>query len=177
MEEGKKIEDISEEIEKTAPDPVATGEIVEKKEKISKAVVTIPPTSDNDLTQRKKKVIDFLKRKKDWAVYVILSIIVFLGVFIRTINIPRLKDITTGTWTLAPDFDPFLFLRWAKYIVEHGKLFLIDTMRYVPLADICEGISCEAVNATLETKLLPYMLAWFHKFLNFFTLASLHTHT
>jgi len=121
------------------------------------------------IEERKEKVIKFLKEKKDWISYLILSLIVFMSVFIRTRNIPKLKDVTTGTWTLGPDLDPFLFLRWAKYIVEHGSLFVIDSMRSVPLADICSGAMCNPVSTASEMKLLPYMIAWFYHFLSFFS--------
>ncbi len=168
MEEDKKeIEDISKEIEKTTPEPAITREVAEKEEEIAKDVAKIPVKKD-ELGARKDKIINFLKKKKDWIYYLILSFIVFIGIFIRTRNIPKLKDITTGTWTLGPDLDPFLFLRWAKYIVEHGKLFLIDTMRSVPLAEICSGTVCNPINTSKEMILLPYMIAWFHKFIHIF---------
>jgi len=124
--------------------------------------------SSSEIEKRKKKVIDFFKKSGNWIYYVILSIILFVSVYIRTRNIPKLKDITTGTWTLGPDLDPFLFLRWAKYIAEHGKLFLLDHMRYVPLSEICSGASCGPVNTAGEMNLISYMIAWLTKFLSFF---------
>ena len=125
-------------------------------------------TSDKEIEKRKKDLISFFKKKTDWIFYGILAFILFISAFIRTRNIPGLKDVTTGTWTLGPDLDPFLFLRWAKYIAEHGKLFLIDTMRYVPLADICSGTACNPVNTAGEMNLLSYMTAWLTGFLNIF---------
>jgi len=122
----------------------------------------------SEIEKRKKKVADFFKKSGNWIYYALLTVILSISVFIRTRNIPKLKDITTGTWTLGPDLDPFLFLRWAKYIAEHGKLFLLDAMRSVPLADICSGASCAPVNTAGEMNLLSYMIAWFSKFLSFF---------
>src|SRR3989344_8775741 len=110
------------------------------------------------LKRRKEKVIKFLKTRYDWIVYIILAFIVWMAVRIRTLNLSKLKDITTGGWTLGPDLDPFLFLRWAKYIVEHGSLFAIDKMRYVPLGFNVRG----------ELLLHPYMMAYFHKIAVFF---------
>ncbi|MFH1290489.1 MAG: hypothetical protein ABIH92_03710 [Nanoarchaeota archaeon] len=55
------------------------------------------------IEKRKENLIKFLKTKYEWISYVILAIIVFLAVKIRTKNLPGLKDITTGTWTLGPD--------------------------------------------------------------------------
>ena len=57
----------------------------------------------------------------------------------------------------------------AKYIVEHGSLFALDTMRYVPLADICTGAQCNAVNPSWILNLVTYMIVGFHKFLSFFS--------
>lgn len=110
--------------------------------------------SDDELIRiRKDKIVGYLKKNYNWIVYVALAIITFLAVKIRTRNLPGLRDITTGTWTLGPDLDPFLFLRWAKEIVLTGKLAAIDFMRYSPF-----GLS------TSEEYLLhPYLIAWFHK--------------
>src|SRR3989344_3179453 len=103
------------------------------------------------------KVKDFFKKKYSWTSYVVLAFIVFLSIKIRTLPLSGLKDITTGTWTLGPDLDPFLFLRWAKYIIAHGSLMVNDTFRYVPLGYNTKG----------ELILLPYLIAWFHKFASF----------
>src|SRR3990167_8217333 len=79
------------------------------------------------------KAKKFLEKNKNLVTYVILAFITFVGVYIRTRNISKLTDVTTGTWTLGPDLDPFLFLRWANEIVANGSLAPIDIMRYVPL--------------------------------------------
>ncbi|MBI2629032.1 hypothetical protein HYW74_03040 [Candidatus Pacearchaeota archaeon] len=113
---------------------------------------------DEVIEIRKDKIAKLLKGK-EWIYYIILAAIVYISVYIRTRNIPRLKDISTGTWTLGPDLDPFLFLRWAEYIVEHGKLFMIDKMRYVPLGH----------DTGLEKKFLSYLIAWFHKGFSIFS--------
>ena len=117
--------------------------------------------------QREKKVLNFLKGKFNWIVYFLLAIIIWVNIKIRTLPMainsitgkPGLWDITRNNWTLGPDLDPFFFLRWAKMIVEQGALPLIDTMRYVPIG----------YNTQLETKLLPYLIAYFYKFLHFFS--------
>lgn len=137
----------------------------EKKEDIKKET----SVSEREIEKRRKELINFFKQKTNLVVYGILAIIISISVFIRTRNISKLKDITTGTWTLGPDLDPFLFLRWAKYIAEHGKLFLIDTMRYVPLANFCSGDACNPINTTGEMKLLSYMIAWLSNFLSIFS--------
>ncbi len=116
------------------------------------------------IEERKEKVLNFLKRSKNWIFYAILAIITFVNIYIRTLPMkiipatgkPGLWDITTDNWTLGPDLDPFLFLRQAKYIVLHGSLPAIDTMRYVPIG----------FDTARETILLPSMIAYFHKMIN-----------
>lgn len=120
-------------------------------------------SDDKLVEERKEQIFSFLKKKANWIYYLILAGIVYLAVFIRTRNMqinpatgnPGLWDITTNNWTLGPDLDPFLFLRWAEYIVEHGKLMAVDTMRYVPLGYDTAG----------ELPVIPYLIAYVHKFL------------
>lgn len=96
--------------------------------------------------------------KISYSFYPLLAWLIWLSIKLRTLNLPRLKDITTGEWTLGPDLDPFLVLRWAKYIVAHGELMLLDNMRYIPLGFDTSG----------ELVLWPYSLAWFHKLASIF---------
>ncbi len=115
---------------------------------------------------REKKVLDFLKKKISWISFILLGIIIWINIRIRMLPLaistitgkPGLWDISRDTYTLGPDLDPFLFFRYAKTIFEQGALPAIDTMRYVPLG----------YNTLVETKLLPYSISYFHKFLNFF---------
>ena len=97
-------------------------------------------------------------KKRNLSFIPIVVWIMIMAVYIRTRNLDKLRDITTGAWTLGPDLDPFLFSRWSEYIVEHGKLFAIDTMRYSPLGFNTQG----------ELLLHPYMMAWFHKIAVYF---------
>ncbi|MBU1246202.1 MAG: hypothetical protein KKB27_04365 [Nanoarchaeota archaeon] len=84
--------------------------------------------------------------------YVILIVILWIGVFIRTRNLPLLGK----KWLLA--LDPYLFYRYAAYILEHGKLMLIDNMRYVPLG----------MDMSKDATLLAYVIAYLYKFFHFF---------
>ncbi|MCW8965861.1 MAG: hypothetical protein OQK82_04120 [Candidatus Pacearchaeota archaeon] len=119
----------------------------------------VEKTEKEVLEKRKKKIEKFFKEKKEWIFYLILTVILAISFRIRTLNISGLKDITTKTWTLGPDLDPFLFLRWAKDIVEYGTLPVMDYMRYIPLG----------YNTAGEMKLLSYMIAWFYHLLSFFS--------
>tara|TARA_Y100000034_G_scaffold136953_1_gene217554 strand:- start:10601 stop:13330 length:2730 start_codon:yes stop_codon:yes gene_type:complete len=115
------------------------------------------------IEERKKNLINFIKKPKVWVI-VFLIIAIILGVYIRSMPMhdhggtPGLWDITTNTWTLGPDLDPWLFTRQAKVIVETGSLPKIDIMRNVPLG----------FDNSIETKLLPYMIAYTHYFFNVF---------
>ena len=110
-----------------------------------------------ELDETREKVTNFLKKKTDWLVYLGLAIVLGFGAFIRTRNIHLLKDITTGQYTL-PDLDPYLFLRYAKEILENGSLPAIDMMRYVPLGKYTAGIE----------QILPYTIVYLYKFIKLF---------
>ena len=121
---------------------------------------------DKVIEIRKESISKFLKEKFDLISYIILGIILWVNIWIRTLPMkvnpstgnPGLWDVAKNTWTLGPDLDPFLFLRYAKIIVENGSLPAVDYMRYVPVGYIPAG----------ETRLLPYSIAYLHKFISFF---------
>jgi len=125
----------------------------------SKDVETVKIEEDL-LKERKEKLVNFFIKGQGWVI-IVLIIAVILGVYIRSLPMtdhngrPGLWDITTNTWTLGPDLDPWLFLRGAKIIVEEGSLPAIDHMRNVPLG----------FDNSIESKLLPYMIAWTYKIL------------
>lgn len=126
---------------------------------------------DNLIQERKDKFLAFLKTRYAWISYAFLAIIIFLAVKVRLLPTklssvtgkPGLWDISTNNWTLGPDLDPFLFLRWAKEIIVNGQLFAIDHMRYVPVG----------FNTKNEVLLHSYLIAWFHKFAAFFGSSSI----
>ncbi len=121
----------------------------------------------DELKERKEKFFNFLNKKRELVFYGLLVFIAFVGIYVRTRNISKLKDVTTGTWTLGPDLDPFLFLRWAKDIIANGFLTAHDAMRYVPLGYDTAG----------EMKLLAYMIAYFHKILSFLSISDSITYS
>jgi asparagine N-glycosylation enzyme membrane subunit Stt3 len=114
---------------------------------------------EQNIEKRTENFLGYLNKKKNWLIYIVLAVLVYIGVFVRTRNISKLEDIATGTWTLGPDVDPFLFLRWAEYIVENGSLMAMDMMRYVP----------HGYDTAVEMKLMSYLLAWFYQVLSIFS--------
>lgn len=114
------------------------------------------------VNERFRKSIDFLKKNYQILSYLILALIVYLAVKIRSSNIPGLKNVVDQSWTLGPDLDPYLFLRWSEQIVQNGSLSAFDAMRYVPLG----------FHTNRELLLHPYMMAWFHKFVSLFVSES-----
>jgi asparagine N-glycosylation enzyme membrane subunit Stt3 len=139
------------------------------------------PKEDYLIEKRKEKVISFFKKSNLWVI-IILIFAVIVGVYIRSLPMqdhssadipslskfiltpgdafkgaPGLWDITTNTWTLGPDLDPWLFLRYADTIVKQGSLPVVDPMRNVPLG----------FETAKETRLLPYMIAWTYNLLHY----------
>lgn len=95
---------------------------------------------------------------KFWIILtiIVLAAIILFAVWIRVQNIPQLKDITTGNYTLGPDLDPFWFMRVAGEIVQYGHPLNPDMMRYAP-----NGFPA-------SYNLHSYMMAWFYQFLHIF---------
>ncbi len=104
------------------------------------------------------KIPEGWEKSKNWVYIslVLLIVIIILGVYIRTVNIPNLKDITTGDYTLGPDLDPFLYLRLAGYIIENGSLPFPDEARYLGLGFFYKN-------------LMSFYVAYFYKFLSLFS--------
>ncbi|MDD5178466.1 MAG: STT3 domain-containing protein [Candidatus Nanoarchaeia archaeon] len=109
------------------------------------------------LDERKKKLVSKLKKNQIWIVIGLLVLIIFFGYYIRTLNIPLLKDLTTGGYITA-DLDPHAFLRYARYIVENGDLMTVDYMRNFPVG----------YSNMVEFSFLSYTIVYLYKFLNFF---------
>ena len=115
------------------------------------------------LEERKTKVMGFLKQRWLWAT-VFLIIALILGTYIRSLPMqdhgghPGLWDFAQNDWALGPDLDPWLFVRDAKEIVTTGSLPAIDHLRYVPYG----------FDNSIETKLLPYLIAGTYYLLTIF---------
>ena len=118
------------------------------------------------LQERTEKIMSFIKIKYNWIVYVLLFCLVWFACWLRSLPMkinpstghPGLWDITTNNWTLGPDLDPFLFLRYTKNIVaNHYVLPVMDYLRYSPLG----------FQTNKEYLLEPYAIAYFHKLVTF----------
>jgi asparagine N-glycosylation enzyme membrane subunit Stt3 len=118
---------------------------------------------DKLIEERKKKAIAFLKKEYVYISIALLALVI-LGVYIRSLPMqdhggrPGLWDITTNTWTLGPDLDPWLFTRYAKTMIETGHLPHLDTMRNVPLG----------FDITTELQMVSYMIVWTYGLVNIF---------
>jgi len=115
------------------------------------------------INERKEKVMSFFKSNPTWIFIGLLLILVILGVYIRSLPLsdhggkPGLWDSTTNDYTLGPDLDPFLFLRYAKDMVN-GGLPKIDTMRNVPLG----------FDTNTELQMVSYMIVLTYHMVNMF---------
>ena len=116
------------------------------------------------IEERKEKLKKIVTEKQIWVLLVLIGLII-LGVYIRTLPMqthqngnPGLWDITTNSWTLGPDLDPWLFERYAKTMIVNGNLPRIDTMRNVP----------EGFDTTTELQMVSYMIVLTYKIVNMF---------
>ncbi len=98
-------------------------------------------------------ILIFLKKTE----YALLLNIAAWGFIIRIQNLQFLKDATTGTYIPA-DPDAMAFLRYAQYILEHGSLMNIDTLRYYPIG----------FTGLIEFKFLSFFIVYLYKFIHFF---------
>lgn len=113
---------------------------------------------ENTLEERKKRIVASLHQRKGLLASAALAFVLWIGFFIRTRNLPLLMDATTNTFVPA-DPDAFAFLRYARYVLEHGSLMVHDTLRYFP----------NGYNPVSEFSFLSHVIVWFYKFLHFFS--------
>ena len=108
------------------------------------------------IEERRDKLFSILKNAS-WIYYALLAAIIWFGYYVRTRNLSLLIDVTTGKY-LPSDPDAMLFLRYAEYILEHGKLMAIDALRYYPIGYPTAG----------ENIVLPYVVVYLHKLISIF---------
>src|SRR3989344_1248113 len=116
------------------------------------------------IVERKEKLFKSIKNNPSLIFFGILILLVLLGFSIRYLPLsdhggkPGLWDSTTNDYTLGPDLDPFLFLRYAKTIIENGSLAQMDNFRNVPLG----------FDTTTELQMVSYMIVLTYKLVNIF---------
>ena len=111
---------------------------------------------NSEIEKRKEKLLAYFKGRYDILQYLVLTIIILLGTFIRIQPLSKLIDTTTGKY-ISIELDSTLFLRYAQYIAEHGRLFAHDIMRYYPLGnDVSIGVFSS------------YFVAYLWKFIHIF---------
>jgi len=98
-----------------------------------------------------KALLDFYKKHKKIVFYSLALIIVLIGFFIRTSNLNNLDDKLLG-------LDPYVFYRYADYIINTGSVPANDTMRYYPAG----------FNTRLEGNLHSYVVAYAYEGLKSF---------
>ena len=109
-----------------------------------------------DLDQKREELLTTLKEKKNWIVYGLLAIIIWVTSYVRLQSVKNLVDVTNGKYVPLA-LDPHLFLKYAKYIVENGSLYVHDATRFVP-----EGIS------TVKYVFMTYFIVYLYKIMHFF---------
>ena len=112
-------------------------------------------TEEQIIKERKEKLLKFLVEKKKYLYWIGFLIVLIIGCWIRTRNLNLLIDATTGKHTPLA-LDPYLFLRYARYIVEHGSLMQFDAMRYWPFGFLPAN----------ELTAVSYIVAYIYKFLH-----------
>jgi asparagine N-glycosylation enzyme membrane subunit Stt3 len=122
------------------------------------------------IEQRKKKIVEFVKSNPNLIFVIVLVALIILGFYIRYLPLsdhngrPGLWDATTNDYTLGPDLDPFLFLRYARTIIENGSLPKMDMMRNVPFG----------FDASTELQMVSYMIVLTYKLVNVFGTHSIN---
>jgi asparagine N-glycosylation enzyme membrane subunit Stt3 len=100
--------------------------------KNKKEVKNEESSEDKELEKKSKDAVNFVKTNLNYFILAMLGIIVWIATKLRLQNLPLLVDVTTGKYVPA-DLDAFVYLRYAKYMLEHGKFMAADFMRYFPL--------------------------------------------
>ncbi len=108
--------------------------------------------------ERKKKLLLLAKQNNNYIIYVLLAVVIWFGYSIRTKNLGNLIDQTTGQY-IPMALDPFIILRYAEQVLEHGSLMAVDTLRYFPIG---------YANPSVEFGFLSSFIVYLYKFLHFF---------
>jgi len=108
------------------------------------------------------KGFGFLKQKKVLNILILILFLstLFVGIQIRTQNLPNLIDSTTGNY-IPLALDPFYFLRISETLVENGGILPeVDNMRY------------QALSASWSNEILPHATVAIYNIMNLFENSS-----
>lgn len=105
----------------------------------------------DEIEKRKENLLKLFGQYKNYIIYVVLAGLAWFAFKIRTSNLPILNGHLS-------DPDAHLFYRYAEYILEHGKLFVMDHLRYYPIG----------YNTGGENIFLSYFIVWLYKLLHIF---------
>ena len=111
----------------------------------------------NEVKQRTESIKEFFTKNKAHLEYVLLGLILWFGYKVRTSNLHLLKDQITGKFIMA-DPDATAFLRYARYVAEHGQMMANDILRYHPIG----------FNPNPEFTFLSHVMAKLYHVLHFF---------
>lgn len=112
---------------------------------------------EEKLEKRQKELFKSIKFDKSWLIYLALIIILIVSFYIRTLPIKNLKDPTTGDY-VSLELDSEIWLKYAKIIVEQGRLPEKDMMRYYP----------NGLDLTTYPTFTSYFVAYLYKILKVF---------
>jgi asparagine N-glycosylation enzyme membrane subunit Stt3 len=130
-------------------------EIKEFVDDVKEEVVEVGYSSEKKLKEYSGDIFKFIKLKFNWLIYILFTLVIGFSTFIRTRNLHLLKDVTTGKY-IPLALDPFYFLRVAETIKETaGNLPLFDFMR-------------QPSELLWISEILPSVLVFMHKIMNFF---------
>ena len=121
---------------------------------------------NNVLKNRKEKIQNFFKKNINYLQYILLAIIVYIGVYVRSRNLELLKDVTTGKY-ISLELDSTIFLRYAREIAEHGTLYAKDMLRSYPFGSDISNLGT----------FTSYFIAYLYKFLNIFKICERDSRT
>ena len=108
---------------------------------------------DEKVKERLEKLKSIVLKRKTLIIFIVAFIIIFFGMYIRTLNWPYLE----GKWLSDPD--AHLVLRYAQTVLNTGGLPAVDTMRYYPIG---------FPNPGREFGFMSYFVVYLYKFMSFF---------
>ncbi len=102
-------------------------------------------------------IFNLIKIHSNKLAYSIVGLVIVLASYFRTLNLPFLKDATTGKY-VSLALDPFLFQRYGQHLADTGSFLIPDILRSAPLG----------ADVTSSLMLIPSVNVFILRVLNFF---------